>query len=192
MAGSSAARCPRFAATVSPGTRLVSTNVTRVTPTISSAETPSLRTRYRSSGCLVRSPAGRAGLVGAGCADGADIDRPDRVVHGAGHRVRRDDVGRRLDQWDERAAGVEVALQLLVERCSLGRVGCGGRLVGDLVDVRGGGRGPVCPLTDQAAGSEGEVVGRVREVRSPVPEPDLLLAVAVVVQLGGHRPGCQV
>ena len=50
MVGSAAACCPRLAATVSPGTRFVSTNVTSVTPTTSSTETPIRRRTYRTSG----------------------------------------------------------------------------------------------------------------------------------------------
>src|SRR4051812_45539768 len=158
MAGSSAERCPRFAATVSPGTRLVSTNVTSVTPTTSSSDTAMRRTRYRTSGWPARYPAGSlrgadgAALLGA---DGADIDRPDGVVRRARHRLRRDDVGGRLHQRDERAGRVEALLELLVERVPLGEVGDRGGRGGGLVDVGSRGGGPVGALPDQTAGCEG-------------------------------------
>src|SRR3954447_10419475 len=159
----------------------------------SSTETPMRRSTYRASGWPAEPAAASrssstspSALLGS---DGADIDRPDRVVRRARHRRRRDDVGGRLHERDERARGVETLLELLVQGVPLGRVGRRTRLGGHRVD-RGRRRGgPVRALADQATGSEGEVVGGIRKVRPPVPKPHLLLAVAVVVELGGDGGG---
>ena len=111
-----------------------------------------------------------------------EIDEPERVRLEVLHRVRADQDLGRLDQRHERARAVHRPLDLLVQ-------GLPGRLVRG---ARGGGPhllqrrvrtlGPARPQPDQGPGQEVQVVARVREVRAPVPEPDLLLAAPVAVQ----------
>ena len=195
MAGSAAACWPRLAATGSPGTRFVSTNVTSVTPTTSSTETPIRRSTYRASGCPAAAWPARPSSTTPSASTWLRWcrHRPSRpgctpapVTEAAVTMF-----------WRGCISGMNgpealSLLELLVQGVPLGRVADRARLVGHCVDRRARAVRASRPLADRPPGSESEVVGGIREVRPPVPKAHLLLAVAVVVELGGDGGGGQV
>src|SRR6185312_12129302 len=179
-AGSPMARCPRLAAAGSPGTRWVSTNATSVMPTHSTRPVPSRcsrkrrRSRCRPPAFFDREPGAAAAVA---LAELTEIDEPERVRLEVLHRVRADQDLGRLDQL----------VQGLPGRLVRGARGGGPHLLQRRVRTLG----PARPQPDQGPGQEVQVVARVGEVRTPVPEPDLLLAAPVAVQRNLDRLALQ-
>src|ERR1700682_6656703 len=108
------ARCPRSAAAGSPGTSSVSTKATNVMPRPSNTSAARRRARKVTKG---RDGSGsrHPGLRSSLAADAGWINRPGRVVVGAGHALGRHHNLARLGPRGERAIGVELPLDLLKE-----------------------------------------------------------------------------
>src|SRR5579864_375224 len=181
-AGSPMARWPRLAAAGSPGTRWVTTNATSVMPMSSTTPVPSRCSRKRRrSRC--RAPwrgRGTAGVVAL--AELTEIDEPQRVrLQVLQGRGADQDLGR-LDERHERARRVHRPLDLLVEGLAGGvlRGARGGRA--HRLQRGIGALDPARAQPDQLSGQEVEVIGRVGEVRSPVPQAHRFLAAAVAVE----------
>src|SRR5579859_3885379 len=184
-AGSPMARWPRLAAAGSPGTRWVTTKATSVMPMSSTTPVPSRcsrkrrRSRCRALGFLRRR---RGTADGVTLAELTEIDEPQRVRLQVLQGRRADQDLGRLDERHERACGVHRPQDLLVQGLA-GRVLRGARRGGAQSLQRGiGTLDPARPQPDQGAGQEVEVVGRVGEVRSPVPQAHRLLAAPVAVE----------
>src|SRR6218665_3426541 len=190
VAGFCDAPSPSAAETGSPGTRLVSANVTIVTPTSRSTEVPTRRSRYPISGDLRRCACLCTATVvmstSACGGDLGDVHLPHGVVHRAGDVIRRGDVATGHDQRDERTFG----LHRLGEGREVVGAGCGircaGGVCGDAGDRRIGLGCPARAQTDLESRSEGEEVRRVGVVRTPEPQTEALGAGDVGVELSGE------
>src|ERR1700686_1573172 len=173
------ARCPRLAAAGSPGTSSVSTKATNVMPRPSNTSAARRRARKVTKGrdgSGSRHPGFRSCLA----ADAGWINRPGRVVVGAGHALGRHHNLPRLDQREERTVGVELPLDLLKELAPGRVVGARARLHAEGLEARVRAGRPARAQTDELAGEEYQVVVGVAVVRSPQPESQLLVACPVV------------
>src|SRR4051794_38769180 len=180
------ARCPRLAAPGSPGTSSVSANAMKGMPSRSSTSAPRRRARNR-----------RKGWDGSGsrrpsesfleplAADAGWINRPGRVVVGAGHALARRDHLARLDQREERTVRVQLPLDLLEELTPGRVVGARARLRAQRFEARVGAGRPSGAEADELSGEEEEIVVGVGVVRAPKPQAELLFAGPVVGE--GHR-----
>src|SRR5579862_4475782 len=181
-AGSPMARWPRLAAAGSPGTRWVTTNATSVMPMSRTTPVPSrCRRKRRRSRC--RAPIRGRGTAGAvTLAELTEIDEPQRVRLQVLYGLRADQDLGRLNERHERARGVHRPQDLLVQGLARRVLRGARRGVAQGLQRGIGALDPARPQPDQGAGQEVEVVGRVGEVRSPVPQAHRLLAAAVAVE----------
>src|SRR5690349_8673913 len=164
------ARWPRLAAAGSPGTSSVSTNATNVMPSPSRISAARRRARNRRKGWDgSRSRRPSESFLESLAADAGWINRPGRVVVGAGHALARRNHLARLDQREERSVGVELPLDLLEELAPGVVVGAGAGLYTERLEARVGAGRPAGAEADELAGEEDEVVVGVGVVGAPQP-----------------------
>src|SRR6266567_5651970 len=169
------ALCPRFAAAGSPGTSSVSTKATNVMPRPSRKSAARRRARNLRKG-RDGSRSRHPGLSSWLAADAADVDRPGGVVVGALHALGRHHHLPRLNEREKRSVSVQLVLDLLEELAARLVVSSRAGLGTQSFEARVGPGGPARPQAHQLTGQEHQVVVRVGIIRSPQPQPELLLA----------------